>query len=85
VNGMTLILARELRGRDITVNAVAPGPTATPLFLDGKEQAEIDRLAAAPPLERLGTPADIAEVVAFLAGPGRWVNGQILYANGGII
>jgi 3-oxoacyl-[acyl-carrier protein] reductase len=84
VNGMTLILARELRGRDITVNAVAPGPTATPLFLDGKEQAEIDNLAKAPPLERLGTPDDIAEVVAFLAGPGRWVNGQILYANGGI-
>ena len=81
---MTLILARELRGRDITVNAVAPGPTATPLFLDGKEQEIIDRLAAMPPLERLGTPADIAETVAFLAGPGRWVNGQVLFANGGI-
>ncbi|MBM7789891.1 SDR family oxidoreductase [Tenggerimyces flavus] len=85
VNAMTLILARELRGRDITVNAVAPGPTATKLFLDGKDQADIDNLAKAPPLERLGTPDDIAEVVAFLAGPGRWVNGQILYANGGII
>ncbi len=85
VNAMTLVLARELRGRDITVNAVAPGPTATKLFLDGKDQADIDNLAKAPPLERLGTPEDIAEVVAFLAGPGRWVNGQILYANGGII
>lgn len=85
VNGMTLVLARELRGRDITVNAVAPGPTATKLFLDGKDEADIDRLAKAPPLERLGTPEDIAEVVAFLAGPGRWVNGQILYANGGIV
>jgi 3-oxoacyl-[acyl-carrier protein] reductase len=84
VNSMTLILARELRGRDITVNAVAPGPTATALFLDGKSQEVIDRLAAAPPLERLGEPEDIAEVVAFLAGPARWVNGQILYANGGI-
>jgi 3-oxoacyl-[acyl-carrier protein] reductase len=84
VNSMTLILARELRGRDITVNAVAPGPTATALFLDGKPQEVIDRLAAAPPLERLGEPKDIAEVVAFLAGPARWVNGQILYANGGI-
>jgi 3-oxoacyl-[acyl-carrier protein] reductase len=84
VNSMTLILARELRGRDITVNAVAPGPTATALFLDGKPQEVIDRLAAAPPLERLGEPEDIAEVVAFLAGPARWVNGQILYANGGI-
>jgi 3-oxoacyl-[acyl-carrier protein] reductase len=85
VDAMTLILARELRGRDITVNAVAPGPTATPLFLDGKEQAEIDNLAKAPPLERLGVPDDIAEVVAFLAGPARWVNGQVVYANGGII
>jgi 3-oxoacyl-[acyl-carrier protein] reductase len=84
VDAMTLILARELRGRDITVNAVAPGPTATPLFLDGKDQATVDRLAAAPPLERLGTPDDVAELVALLAGPGRWINGQVLYANGGI-
>ncbi|MCM3813122.1 SDR family oxidoreductase, partial [Streptomyces sp. DR7-3] len=71
VAGMTMILARELRGRDITVNAVAPGPTATPLFLDGKDQAAIDNLAKAAPLERLGTPDDIAETVAFLAGPAR--------------
>ncbi len=85
VEAMTLIVAKELRGRDITVNAVAPGPTATALFLDGKDQATIDRLASAPPLQRLGQPDDIAGVVAFLAGPGRWVNGQVVYANGGII
>ncbi|MQY21799.1 SDR family oxidoreductase [Nocardia macrotermitis] len=84
VEAMTLILAREMRGRDVTVNVVAPGPTATALFLDGKTEEQIDRLAAAPPLERLGTPEDIAESVAFLAGPGRWVNGQVIYANGGI-
>ncbi|WP_129311507.1 SDR family oxidoreductase [Streptomyces sp. L2] len=85
VEAMTLILARELRGRDITVNAVAPGPTATDLFLRGKSDDEIDRLAKIPPLERLGTPEDIARVVAFLAGPeGHWVNGQVLRANGGI-
>ena len=84
VETMTLVLTRELRGRDITVNAVAPGPTATDLFLDNNTQESIDRLTSAPPLERLGTPADIAEVVAFLAGPARWVNGQVLYANGGI-
>ena len=85
VDAMTLILAKELRGRDVTVNAVAPGPTATPLFLDGKEQSTIDQLANMAPLERLGTPDDIAESVAFLAGPARWVNGQILYSNGGVI
>ncbi|MGW3315452.1 SDR family oxidoreductase [Streptomyces fungicidicus] len=84
VEAMTLVLARELRGRDITVNAVAPGPTATPLFLQGKDEATVDRLAQAAPLERLGDPEDIAEVVAFLAGPARWVNGQVLYANGGL-
>jgi 3-oxoacyl-[acyl-carrier protein] reductase len=85
VEAITLILARELRGRDVTVNAVAPGPTATALFLDGKDQATIDQLAKQPPLERLGTPADIADAVAFLAGPGRWVNGQVLRVNGGIV
>ena len=84
VEGMTLILARELRGKDITVNAVAPGPTATPLFLDGKDEATIANLAKAAPLERLGQPEDIAETVAFLAGPARWVNGQVIYANGGL-
>lgn len=86
VEAITLILARELRGRKITVNAVAPGPTATDLFFDGKDPQTIARVAAQPPLERLGSPEDIAEVVAFLAGPaGRWVNGQVLRANGGII
>jgi 3-oxoacyl-[acyl-carrier protein] reductase len=86
VEALTLILARELRGRDVTVNAVAPGPTATDLFLDGKDQQTIDRLADQAPLERLGTPADIAAVTAFLASPdGHWVNGQTVRANGGII
>lgn len=86
VEGMTLVFAREMRGRDVTVNAVAPGPTATELFLDGKSEEEIDTLAKVPPLERLGTPDDIAGVVAFLVGPdGHWVNGQVLRANGGMV
>jgi len=84
VEAISLILAKELRGRDITVNAVAPGPTATALFLDGKDQETIDRMAKMNPMERLGTPGDIADVVSFLAGPGRWVNGQTLYVNGGV-
>lgn len=83
VEALTLILARELRGRDVTVNAIAPGPTATPLFFEGKPQPVIDHIASLNPMQRLGTPQDIAEVTAFLAGPGRWVNGQVLYANGG--
>jgi 3-oxoacyl-[acyl-carrier protein] reductase len=86
VEAMTFILAHELRGRDVTVNAVAPGPTATDMFLDGKDQELLDRLANAVPLERLGVPDDIAPVVAFLASPeGHWINGQTIRVNGGII
>jgi 3-oxoacyl-[acyl-carrier protein] reductase len=86
VEAMTHVLAKELRGRNITVNAVAPGPTATALFLDGKPQEVIDHLAKLAPLERLGQPQDIAAAVAFLAGPnGAWVNGQVLRANGGVV
>ncbi|MCU1755113.1 SDR family oxidoreductase [Pseudomonas helleri] len=86
VEAMTSVLAKELRGRTITINAVAPGPTATDLFLNGKPQEVIDRLAKLAPLERLGEPEDIAAVVSFLSGPdGAWINGQTLRANGGII
>ena len=86
VEAMTHVLSKELRGRNITVNAVAPGPTATDLFLKGKSQEAIDRLAKLAPLERLGEPQDIARTVAFLAGPdGGWINGQVLRPNGGII
>jgi 3-oxoacyl-[acyl-carrier protein] reductase len=86
VEAMSSVLTKELRGRGITVNAVAPGPTATDLFLKGKPQEIVDRLAKLAPLERLGQPADIANAVAFLAGPdGAWINGQTLRANGGII
>lgn len=82
---LTSIFAKELRGRRITVNAVAPGPTATDLFLEGKTPEQVANLAKMPPLERLGTPEDIAAVVAFLVGPdGGWVNGQTLRANGGL-
>ena len=84
VEALVPILAKEMRGRDITVNAVAPGPTATALFLDGKDDETIERMAKMNPMERLGQPADIAETVSFLAGPGRWVNGQTVYVNGGV-
>ena len=83
VEAISPILAKELRGRDITVNAVAPGPTATALFLDGKSDELIKQIAGQNPMERLGTPEDIAEVVSSLAGRTRWVNGQTIYVNGG--
>ena len=84
VEGLVPVLANELRGRNITVNAVAPGPTGTDLFLNGKTPEQIAQLSKLAPLERLGQPEDIANVVSFLAGPdGSWVNAQILRANGG--
>ena len=84
VEGLVHVLANELRGRNITVNAVAPGPVGTELFLKGKSDARINELKKLPPLERLGVPEDISNVVSFLAGPdGGWVNSQILRANGG--
>jgi 3-oxoacyl-[acyl-carrier protein] reductase len=86
VEAMTAVMSKELRGRSITVNAVAPGPTATALFLDGKSPELIERMSKMNPLERLGTPDDIASAVAFLTGPdGGWINGQVLRANGGMI
>ena len=85
IEAMTNIFAKELRGKQITVNAVAPGPTATALFFDGKTPEVIDRLSKAAPLERLGSPDDIAKAVSFLAAPGSWINGQTLRANGGLV
>lgn len=85
VESFTHVFAKELRGRNITVNAVAPGPVATELFLNGKTEEQIKNFASMPPLQRLGQPEDIANVVSFLAGPeSGWVNGQILRANGGL-
>ncbi len=86
VETMTAILSKELRGRNITVNAVAPGPVTTELFLNGKSTELVERMAKMNPMERLGTPEDIASVVAFLVGPdGGWINGQVLRANGGMV
>jgi 3-oxoacyl-[acyl-carrier protein] reductase len=86
VEGLVRVLANEMRGRGISVNAIAPGPTATPLFFNGKSDAEVDQFKKMTPLERLGTPQDVAGTVSFLAGPdGGWVNAQILRVNGGFV
>ncbi len=84
VEALNLILARELKGRDITVNTVGPGPTATDMFLQGKDEALVKHIANLNPFQRLGRPDEIAEVVSFLAGPARWINGQTIYVNGGM-
>ena len=86
VEGLVRVLANELRGRNITVNAVAPGQVETELFLKGKSDARIDQLKKMNPLERLGQPEDMANLVSFLAGPdGGWVNAQVIRANGGFV
>ncbi len=86
VEAMSGVFAKELRGRRISVNVVAPGPTSTELFFNGKIPEAIERLTKTAPLERLGKPQDIADMVAFLASPaGEWVNGQVIRVNGGII
>jgi 3-oxoacyl-[acyl-carrier protein] reductase len=84
LEGLVHVLANELRGRNVTVNAVAPGPIATELFLNGKSENQISEFTKMSPLERMGQPEDIANVVSFLAGPdGGWINSQVLRANGG--
>ena len=86
VESLTQVFAKELRGRQITVNAVAPGPVATELFLHGKTEEQIQTFSKMPPLERLGQPEDIANIISFLVSPAAgWVNGQVLRANGGLV
>lgn len=84
VEGLTMVLAREMKGRNITVNAIAPGPTATDGFLNGKSAELVARIADLNPFGRIAEPLEIAEIVAFLIGTGRWINGQVIFANGGM-
>jgi 3-oxoacyl-[acyl-carrier protein] reductase len=86
VEAMTHVLAKELGPRGITVNAIAPGPVATELFLRGKDEATIESMKRMNPLGRLGEVEDIAKVVSLLVDPDSgWINGQVVRVNGGII
>lgn len=83
IEQMTRVLSKEMGHRGITVNCVAPGPTATELFYEGKSEQLVNSIKAASPFNCIGVPEDIAELVAFVAGPeSRWVSGQIIGANG---
>jgi 3-oxoacyl-[acyl-carrier protein] reductase len=84
VEVLTLIVARELGSRGITVNAIAPGPTETEMFFADKDEATVEFMRGLAPLGRLGTADDIAAVAVFLVTEGRWVNGQIIRVNGGV-
>ena len=84
VDQMVRTMAKDLAQKGINVNAVAPGPTATDLFLDGKPEALLKQIASLNPFNRLGEPDEVAEAFAFLASPAsKWVNGQIIKVNGG--
>ena len=82
--GLTKSAAKELAGRNVTVNAVAPGFVETDMTAslpDDVRAAYIDAI----PLKRLGTPQDIADAVAFLASPGAgYITGQVIAVNGGM-
>jgi 3-oxoacyl-[acyl-carrier protein] reductase len=85
VDALTKTVANELRWKNITVNAVAPGPTETKVVFDRNNVERIEQLDGMTPLEGIGTPEDVANVVAFLAGPdGGWINGQTIRSNGGL-
>ncbi|PWE53438.1 3-ketoacyl-ACP reductase [Metarhizobium album] len=85
VEGIARVAAKELGSRGITVNVVAPGPVETELFMAGKSEELVQRMAAMAPAGRLGQPEDIANIIAFLASPDSgWINGQVIRANGGI-
>lgn len=83
IEQMVRVLAKDLAKGKINVNAVAPGPTATDMFLNGKSDALLQTIKSSIPMGRFGTPEEIADVIGFLAGEGsRWVSGQVIRANG---
>jgi 3-oxoacyl-[acyl-carrier protein] reductase len=84
IEQMTRVLSKDLARKGINVNAVAPGPTATELFLKGKPEGVIKAIEATSPYNRLGSPEEIADVIGFVCSEGsRWMCGQVIRVNGG--
>ena len=84
VESMSKVFSKELRGKEVTVNIISPGPTATEMFLEGKNDDLIEQFSKLSPFERLGTPTDIINVVRFLiSSEATWINGQVIKINGG--
>ena len=85
IEQMTRVLSKDLGRKGILVNAVAPGPTGTELFFKGKPEPLLKAIAGMNPQNRIGTPEEIAEAIAFMCGEGsRWIAGQIVRVNGGM-
>lgn len=83
IEQMTRVMAKDLAAKGICVNAVAPGPTATDLFLKGKTEQMVKTIASLSPMNRIGKPEEIAEAIVWLSsGKSNWISGQILKANG---
>ncbi|MBE8714296.1 SDR family oxidoreductase [Sphingobacterium hungaricum] len=85
VEQLTRVFSKEIGHRGINVNSISPGPTNTALFMEGKSQETVDRLASMNPFGRIAEPVDIAEIVVFLASDeAKWINAQNIGANGGM-
>lgn len=83
---MVKIMSKDLARKEISVNGIAPGPTGTDLFYKGKSEQLLKTIASFSPHNRIGAPDEIADAVVFLSGEGsRWITGQILGVNGGMV
>lgn len=86
VESLIRSMAKELAARKVRVNAVAPGPVDTDLFRAGKDEAAVQRSASLSPFQRVGTPAEVAQVVSFIASDrASWIHGQVVQPNGGMV
>jgi 3-oxoacyl-[acyl-carrier protein] reductase len=86
IESMTKVLSKDLARRHISINAIAPGPTATELFLRGKSEQILNTIASFSPHNRIGQPEEIADAIVFFSGnASRWITGQILGVNGGMV